>query len=408
MERFLKMKYDLLQKYYYIDKSPNKEMYELIYNERFKQGIKLGIEINGYPAFYIEKVEIYKMIVDIQRINEQICALGYRLPGVALNQYAQRCLIDEIILTNDIEGVHSTRKEIGAVLADLAEKNKKNRFFGLVNKYVLLNEQHDIKLNRSLDIRVLYDELFYREVQEEDPDDLPDGYIFRTGPVSVTDPTQRVIHEGLMPEQAIIEAMDKALAVLNDQSMEVVIRVALFHYLFGYIHPFYEGNGRMSRFISSYMLTRVLHPLTGYRLSYVIKEDLVHYYKAFKDCNNKLNRGDLTPFILMFTGVLKRMCEEIYEDLDQRYRDFTDLTSVIPQLTDNEQMKDLYHYLLQAALFSESGIPTQRLLELMQMSRPTLLKRLKEIEEKGLLITIMLDKVKYYQLNLDALNMNKE
>ena len=102
------------------------------------------------------------------------------------------------------------------------------------------------------------------------------------------------------------------------------------------------------------------------------------------------------------------MCEEIYEDLDQRYRDFTDLTSVIPQLTDNEQMKDLYHYLLQAALFSESGIPTQRLLELMQMSRPTLLKRLKEIEEKGLLITIMLDKVKYYQLNLDALNMNKE
>lgn len=41
-----------------------------------------------------------------------------------------------------------------------------------------------------------------------------------------------------MPESKIIEYMNKALYILNDQSIDILIRVSLFHYYFGYIHPF--------------------------------------------------------------------------------------------------------------------------------------------------------------------------
>ena len=94
--------------------------------------------------------------------------------------------------------------------------------------------------------------------------------------------------------------MNQSLQFLYDESYEYLIRIAVFHYLFGYIHPFYDGNGRTSRLISSYLLSQRLNNLIGYRISYTIKEHITKYYEAFKVCNHVNNRGDLTPFEKMF------------------------------------------------------------------------------------------------------------
>ena len=39
------------------------------------------------------------------------------------------------------------------------------------------------------------------------------------------------IHDGIEPEARIIEEMDQALDVLNDESREPLLRIALFHFL---------------------------------------------------------------------------------------------------------------------------------------------------------------------------------
>lgn len=46
--------------------------------------------------------------------------------------------------------------------------------------------------------------------------------------------------------------MDAALKILHSQDFPLFVRLGLFHYFFAYIHPFYDGNGRMDRFIISY------------------------------------------------------------------------------------------------------------------------------------------------------------
>ena len=395
------MKYDYLSKYYY--KEP--DIYEREYQERFDKAIKLNFDIGGNQAFYTEMVDIYKSLLDIQRINERIDHMtdkDHGLPVIAQAQYTNRTLIDEIVLTNDIEGVHSTRREINAILSDLEKQDKRNRFTGLVRKYAMLSKREPLVLNSCRDVRNLYDELFYDEIKTADPDDLPDGKLFRKDTVTVVDSRQKVIHRGLSPESLIIEAMDKALVIMNDESTESMIRTALFHYMFGYIHPFYEGNGRMSRLISSYMLTKTLNPLVAFKLSYVVKENLEQYYKAFKVCNDKRNRGDLTPFILTFTDIVRKACTEVYEDLQTRIETLISLKERITDYTNDAHMKDLYYILLQASLYSESGISIEELLNITNVTRPTLLKRLKEVKGNGLLIEEKQGKYKYYMLDIDG------
>ena len=151
--------------------------------------------------------------------------------------------------------MNSTRKEISSILSDLElqskVKHKGERFYGLVQKYVLLKDDNEImKFESCEDIRHLYNELVYNEIAEDDSDNLPDGKLFRKDSASVVTPTQKTIHTGVYPEHNIISCMDKANNILNDNSIELIFRVAVFHYLFGYIHPFYDGNGRTSRFIS--------------------------------------------------------------------------------------------------------------------------------------------------------------
>ena len=82
-----------------------------------------------------------------------------------------------------------------------------------------------------------------------------------------------VIIPSFNSEKTIKAAVDSALAQTYE-NIEILIRISIFHYLIGYIHPFYNGNGRLSRFVSSYLLSRDLEPLLSYRLSYTIKENI--------------------------------------------------------------------------------------------------------------------------------------
>ena len=377
-----------------------KDEYEHRFNS--EDTIHLPVSIGDNPAFICQTPEIYKRIIAIERLDKAVADLYYALPKIAIEQFTTCCLIDEILLTNDIEGVHSTRKEIGEILQDLSSHNKRNRFVGLITKYVMLERRQPMSFKTCQDIRKVYDDIFYEEIKANDPYNLPDGEIFRRSGVEVQSATQKVIHKGLMPESKIIETFEQSLSVLNDNDIDIFIRIAVFHYLFGYIHPFYDGNGRTSRFISSYLLSRQLTPLIGFRLSYTIKENISKYYKAFDVCNDPHNKGELTPFVDMFLGIVELSMQQLAETLEEKKQKWDYYGKNVKKLPNAEKadMFRLYDLLIQAALFSNIGIGRDELIKHMDLSENTVRSRLKLIPS-AMLIENRQKGRKYYLLNLE-------
>lgn len=101
------MEYELLSKIFY--KKPTE--YESIYDARFNSeaSIKLPIKIHENVGFIFNTNEITKLLVKIYKTINKINLLRTHLPNIAINSYIIKSLKDEIALTNEIEGVRSTR-----------------------------------------------------------------------------------------------------------------------------------------------------------------------------------------------------------------------------------------------------------------------------------------------------------
>lgn len=402
------MGYTNLGKLYYTDK----EKYASEYAARISSSdtIQLNFEIKKNPAFFVQTSEVSNLVIQILKTDKRISGISRQLPKVAIDQFTRRCLIDEIILTNKIEGVYSTRKEIAGALDELSDKVKKGkkrrRFLGLVAEYQKLQMRPKIALNTCQDIRNLYNEIVLQEVVEENPNNAPDGRIFRKDSASIHTETDKEIHRGVYPESAICEEMDKALAVLRNDEIELLYRVSAFHYMLEYIHPFYDGNGRLGRFIVSYLLAQELDPLISYRLSYTITQNITAYYDAFKICNEPKNLGDITPFIIMMLNMVKESTSQLEIALDKRLTRLERYDEIIGKLPggENPRTGEAYFGLIQAALFAEHGISTQELMSYLKSSYATVRKELDRIAAAGLLKKTKVGKEKFYLLDLEKLD----
>lgn len=396
------MEYELLSKIFY--KKPTE--YESIYDARFNSeaSIKLPIKIHENVGFIFNTNEITKLLVKVYKTINKINLLRTHLPNIAINSYIIKSLKDEIALTNEIEGVRSTRKEIEDAI-DSIKNDKSARFKGLVDKYFKLISNEIIPLNNCEDIRTIYDALVLPEIEKEN---LPDGILFRKEPVQVVSATQKEKHRGIMPESKIIESLDLCLDFLKSDDIDSLIKISAFHYLFGYIHPFYDGNGRTSRFISSYLIKNELDVLLALKLSYTVKNNINKYYKAFDVCNDRKNKGDITFFVVTFLELLSQASDDLYTkiaDLNDQLNYYNNIinTLVNEKVLNDKQAKCIF-ILCQNRLFDDTYMNMNTLTELLEKSDTTTRKILKSLESKNLLVKCRNKNQYLYSANLDSLS----
>lgn len=397
------MKFIPLTKYFY---QHTQEEYETEYIRRLEAPFTVHFNIpihqynrkSAYPAFLCYTGEILRLVEKFYKTYEQFLYTVSTVPPVVLYQFTRLSIVEEVKSTNDIEGVHSTKKEIREIIEK--KGTHYHRLQSVVHQYLELLGEEEIKFDTCHDIRNFYDDFAHQEIIRENPQNRLDGSLFRKETVQIEAATRKTIHQGLYPESRIIEALDQALRILHSEEYPLLIRLALFHYFFVYIHPFYDGNGRTDRFITSYFLSRKFHRLLAVRLSIYIKRNQSRYYHMLEEADSEKNRGDMTPFVMGFLEILIGSTEDTIGVLSRKNEQMRKYESRIDafQLKD-KLLKEIYITLLQAALFYGEGISMADLMKVTGKNRGTIQKRIDEIPGNHLIVT-KAGKTNYYKLNL--------
>jgi Fic family protein len=79
---------------------------------------------------------------------------------------------------------------------------------------------------------------------------------------------------------------------LLEKETEPAVRAVLGHWLFGYIHPYPDGNGRMARFLMNTMLASGGYPWTVVRV-----DDRTAYLEALDRASIHLDIGPFAAFL---------------------------------------------------------------------------------------------------------------
>ena len=385
------MEYIPLKKIYYTDINN----FDTEYNNRFQapsaKHFKIKIkEYNrnkSFPAFicYTEETtqlteKIYKQFLSYLKIKNSV-------PNILLRQFILSCLVNEIQSTNDIEGVYSTKRQIRAVLENPTTTNGAPHLKSIIDKYQKIISHKNIPFKKCADIRKFYDTFVLDEVLSEHPENKPDGKLFRKESVSVESQTGKIFHQGLYPEEILTNAMSEALSILNDANMPALIRISVFHYLFGYIHPFYDGNGRTARFITSYYLSKEFDEIIALRLSVIIKKNKNFYYKLFQNTTNAFNKGDLSIFVIQFMELLSQAFTDTINILNKKRTQLKLYSDKLNQIIKKDNVTlQIYYILLQATFFYGEGATIKEIQNTINRSRVTIQTRIDQMPSDHLLI----------------------
>ena len=331
-----------------------------------------------YELFVVNNTELSMLQERIMSNAFQINDLLSKLPDVAKNSFVTSVLIDEIQSTNEIEGVHSSKKEIRQALNST---NRKSRFSGIVKLYRYLIEKSFQPLNKCEDIRFIYDELVSDEIEEKN---RLDGKLFRKESVEITD-GNKVIHRGNPTEESIIEDLGKFIVFINDESYPYLIRVLLSHYFFEYIHPFYDGNGRTGRYITCKYLSYKLDTLTALSFSHMINSQKKDYYRAFTTTSEKYNMGEGTMFVHQMLKIVREGQNELLENLEDSSYLLKNANNYINQINTIDIKCKQVLFLISQSTFFQGELTDKEMSEILDIHRSTLDSRLKILRGKKLI-----------------------
>lgn len=397
------MSYDSLRKLYY----KNPKEYKKIYEQRIESEntIKFNFKINQNDAFYFNHFSILSKCLNISSLDKEVSVLLSNLPTIAKEQYQKKCIVDEILFTNEIEGVISTRKDIISVLDQIDDSTQKpSKISSLINKYKSLVLDDFKRINSSIDIRELYNSMLLKEVEGYDENDIPDGTIFRKNEVYLKNQSGNIIHTGIMPESNIILLMEQAIKILNDNTIDLPIRVSIFHYLFAYIHPFYDGNGRMDRYISSVYLKDYYNPIIAFRISQTINECKTQYYEAFKHTNEKNNLGDISTFVYNFIDIIEKAFINTKEYLINKGISLEKGFAYINSLDLDNSCSNLLFLMFQIKLFKDEDKTIDELCNILSIGETKCRESIKQLIDNKLLYFGKRSSKKVYSISDEFFN----
>jgi Fic family protein len=235
--------------------------------------------------------------------------------------------IESIGSSTRIEGATLTDKEVQLLLENVKIVSMQTRdeqeVVGYYEALELIYAHYpDIKLSENY-IKQLHQRLLKHSHKDERH---RGGYKHLSNKVVATYPTgeQRVIFNTTEPalvEGEIWELLDWTNSRLEDQSIHPLIVIAVFIYDFLSIHPFQDGNGRLSRLLTTLCLLQHGYGFIQYiSFEHYIEQHKKVYYQALMSGQRNRNKAEerIDKWALFFLGSIRTLTEQ----LEKKYNIF--------------------------------------------------------------------------------------
>lgn len=192
--------------------------------------------------------------------------------------------------------------------------------------------------------------------------------------------TGKVVFVPPQDHQEINDLLSNFIQHFNDKDVQVhpLILMAVFHFQFESIHPFYDGNGRTGRIINViYLIMNDLieTPLL-YLSSYIIKHKK-SYYEFLNEVNTTYQWENWLCFILEAIETTSNNSVFLIKEI----KNLLDDTIIITQ----EKAPKIYRKELVEILFEHPYIKIENLVDRLHIERRTASRYLKELEEINIL-----------------------
>ena len=203
-----------------------------------------------------------------------------------------------------------------------------------------------------------------------------------SGPISRDHVRRKNIHFEAPAAKRIPDEIAKFLRWFESaDDTDPVLRAGLAHLWFVTIHPFEDGNGRVSRAITDMALARAEGTgLRFYSMSTQIEADKKLYYEALK--HTQRGSLDITDWLLWFLACLDNALVGAHVMLGRIIRK----ASVWERVNGALQVNDRQKIVLNAILDGEKPeLSTSRFAKLARCSLDTALREIKNLVEAGIL-----------------------
>lgn len=253
--------------------------------------------------------DTFKLRKNIDTIKEFWKSLEYNFQSKFSLELLKETLIEEGYYSSTIEGAHSTIKRAKTLAKGKSEPKNKSEFM-VLNNFKALIELEDVKENITNDLVLKIHKLTVENTLEEDYNIGK----YRTEPNEIISQSGKIIFQPIANIDKMNLMINELLGFLKDDEfsrpIEKIYKSVAFHFLFAYIHPFDDGNGRTVRILFTYLLKYYGYDMFYYiSLSEIInRKKAKAYYQAFIDVErsniNDKNSFDMTYFFYYLTEVM--------------------------------------------------------------------------------------------------------
>lgn len=265
--------------------------------------------------------KLINLISEIDRFDASWTTIE-RKEGQSLKELKSIATVRSVGASNRIEGNKMSDEEVDVLLQKIDITKPTDRDSQEVVGYfevldLISTSYENIHLTES-HIKSLHNSLMKYSVKDEWH---KGNYKVHNNAVeaSFPDGTRQIIFQTTEAGFATEDAIRQLLTWYNSETeVHPLIKVASFVYDFLSVHPFQDGNGRLSRLISTLLLLK-----NGYKwIEYVSFEHEIEnrrndYYQVLRSCQTQRPDEDVTVWMQFFLSCLSNIQQQLTEKLNK-------------------------------------------------------------------------------------------